>query len=826
MRYAGGELNAVRKDPETVSLHGVLCFPDIYDIGMSHYGSQILYHIVNRHPKWMLSRCFAPAPDAEEIMRRHGIPLFALEDYSPIAAAEWIGFSVQYELQATNILNMLDLAGIPLTSSKRRDGDPIVVAGGPCVGNPEPLADFIDAFVIGDGERAIEEICAALDQARLLRLTRGEAIRRLSGLDGVYVPALVAVRRSGRFDVPDTPAGSVQTARVQTLAPENYPVDPVVPLIDVVHHRLAVEVMRGCTRGCRFCSAGMYYRPLRERPPEEICAQIEKSIAATGWRDVGLLSLSSADYGGLDELLVHASRFKQTAHIRLSMPSTRIDALSPAQFDAINDISSPSSFTIAPEAGSERLRRVINKGLTDQQIIAMASMLMERNVQTLKLYFMVGLPTETDEDIAAIISLVAAISGRARAVSGRKRIHVSLSPFSPKPHTPFQWEAAASPDTLMGKSRFIKQALSQQTNVKVSYRDPEVTFLETVMARGDRRMSRVIIEAWNRGARFDGWEEHFNMARWRDAAAAVRVDLNVYADAIPLEEELPWHAVFAGVSKEFLLRERQRAYDGEMTGDCRTGACNQCGACAGERVCVWTRSRPSPAPAISEKQAPAAAERHYYRFVYSKARAVRFLGHLDMVRVFERAFLAAGISLEYSSGFTVHPRLAFGPPLPQGAIGDAELFDAILTMPLSDGQAESVNRWLPKDLRVTAVAGLPAKPMPVNAAIAAARYRFLPMSDSPLPMAGALRRFEASGEVVVECEKEGVRAQKEIRSLVHGITETPGAPGFDATLSLLPGKTCKPSELVRALFPGLSAADFLITRLECLMRKDGNLVAF
>jgi radical SAM family uncharacterized protein/radical SAM-linked protein len=826
MRYAGGELNAVCKDPGAVSLRGVLCFPDMYDIGMSHYGSQILYHIVNKHPSWTLSRCFSPAPDAEAIMRRHGIPLFTLEYFSPVGAADWIGFSVQYELQATNILNMLDLAGVPLTSSKRRDGGPIIIAGGPCVGNPEPLAAFIDAFVIGDGERAIVEICAALDRARRLKLTREETVRRLSGLDGVYVPALVPVRQSGRFQVPDAPAGSLRAARIQTLAPENYPVDPVVPLIDVVHHRLAVEVMRGCTRGCRFCSAGMQYRPLRERPPEEICAQIEKSIAATGWRDVGLLSLSSADYGGLDELLARAARFKETAHIRLSMPSTRIDALSPAQFDAINSISSASSFTIAPEAGSERLRRVINKGLTDQQIIAMASMLMERNVQTLKLYFMIGLPTETDEDMAALINLVSAISGRARALSGRKRINVSLSPFSPKPHTPFQWEAASPAEILMDKSRRIKQALSARTNVKVSYRGPDIAFLETVMARGDRRMSRVIAEAWQRGAKFDGWEEHFDMARWRGAAAAVQVDLNAYADAIPLEQELPWHGIFAGVSREFLLRERQRAYDGVMTGDCRSGACNQCGACTGGRVCVRTHSRPSPAPAKSEKPAPAATERHYYRFVYSKARGMRFLGHLDMVRVFERAFLAAGISLEYSSGFTVHPRIAFGPPLPRGATGDAELFDAVLTVPLSDGQAESVNRWLPQDLRLIKAAKLPAKPSPVNAAIAAARYRFLPMGGSSLPMADALRRFEASEKVVVECEKEGVRTEKEIRSLVFDIAQVPGTRGFQATLSLLPGKTCKPSELVRALFPGLSAADFLIARLECLTRKDGNLVAF
>jgi radical SAM family uncharacterized protein/radical SAM-linked protein len=834
MQYIGNEINIVRRpDISKVRLHGVLCFPETYDIGMSHYGGQILYHIVNSNPVWALSRCYHPMPDAHARMKEAGIPLFCLEYHRPVSEADWIGFSVTYELQFTNILSMLSLAGIPVTAADRTEGFPLVIAGGCAVSNPEPIADFIDAFVIGDGEESVVTLCTVLERSKARRATRQETLAALSECDGVYVPSLRPVKRSGRYMVASAGQPPVIAAKVCALKDSYYPSRPLVPLINVVHHRLAIEVMRGCTRGCRFCSAGMTYRPVREREATELAAQIEGSIAATGWRDIGLLSLSTADYSDLKRLLSETGRIAHDRHLRVSLPSTRIDALCPGALDALAAVTPLSSFTIAPEAGTQRLRDVINKGFSDKDISAMVDELLKRGVQTIKVYFMIGLPTERDDDIDGIIRTVGAMSDAVRSASRRTVINVALSPFSPKPHTPFQWEAMDTPDMLLKKSHRIKNALRSKRNVKVSFRDPFMARLETVMARGDRTVGACVLSAWKNGALFDGRDEHFVFDRWRAAfeASGGATDMNAFCTAVPLDQPLPWSVVSTGVTTDFLAAERERASAGLPTQDCRSGTCGSCGVCTERIQPVLKRS--SPAAAESGVSAGARTEsgpgRHCYRFVYEKGLPVRFLGHLDMMNVLLRALLAARLPLAYSEGFHSHPLVAFGPPLPLGVAAENDMLEVTLSSRLSI-ECATVNDFLPQGLCIRKYFEIPLRHQSLNEDIRAGHYSFSFSSSSGYswldsPVVGErISRFLAAPDVPVVVQKDGEKRVKNIRRLVLelAVAEKEGIPSFEATLSLEPKNTCRPSELLAALFPETEASRWIVCRKQCLRRAHGG----
>jgi radical SAM family uncharacterized protein/radical SAM-linked protein len=846
LRYTGSELNAVRKDLGGVAVHGCCCFPDLYDIGMSHHGLQILYHIVNSRDNWALSRCFHPWTDAEKVMRGAGLPLFTLEYCSPVRQADWIGFSVQYELQYANLVNMIDLAGLNVLSAQRADDDPLIIAGGPCMNNPEPLTPFIDAFLVGDGEEAVVEFCAVVEKFK--GMGRARILEETAKITGFYVPSAYRYNKRRTFFAPELTDGErVRPARINSFRGEYVPRAQLVPLMDVVHHRLSAEVTRGCTRGCRFCSAGMYYRPVREKDMSLILEQIEDGVRCTGWREVGLLSLSTADYSEITELLKSVRALKQSRRLRLSLPSTRIDALSAEQLDELNATAPITSFTIAPEAGSQRLRRVINKDFTDEAVYNTVRLLLERNAQTIKLYFMTGLPTETEEDVWAIIDMVKTISGMLRARSPRLALHVALSPFSPKANTPFQWEGIEPVGTLEEKGKHIKRCLREKKNVKVSYRDGRMTFLETVMARGDRRVGDVIMEAWRAGARFDGWDEGFNLERWIEAARTVGVDLDVYTKAIDTAEILPWSGVSVGVDAEFLLRERALAYDAVTTPDCRGGVCAGCGACGGSvstRFCAKTTYTPADVPInaptdqsaeSASKAAPADARENVSygrrprvntekqqetrcRFFYEKREPVRFLGHLDMVEVFHRAMTAAGFPLAFSQGFNPHPRVSFGPPLPFGAIGLSEAFDIELKSPLT-GDPMDVNKWLPAGLKVKSYGKITEKGS-LSSMITAARYRVYPPADfTGERMRGMLETIEGTSEIMVSREKNGRLIQKDIRPAIisTSVCGDDANPYWEAVLSLTPGTSCKPSEFVSALCLDVSFSDFMVCRVECVI---------
>jgi radical SAM family uncharacterized protein len=587
-RYAGGEWNAVRKDWHNTGIKMAFAFPDVYEVGMSHLGLQILYSVVNGRDDALMERVFAPWVDMEEQMRKTGLPLFSLESRKPLRDFDIVGFTLQYELSFTNILNMLDLAGIPLRSAGRERGDyPLVVAGGPCAFNPEPLADFIDAFVLGEGEDVIHELLDACLEARRRGEGRRELLLRLAGIDGIYVPSFYQVEYNERGLVQSvTPVVAGVPARVKKrvvadLDKVHYPTRMIVPAIEPVHDRAMLEVQRGCTRGCRFCQAGVIYRPVREKEPETLLRQAEELLTSTGWGEISLTSLSTSDYSRVGPLIGALAEKHGGAGVNVSLPSLRVDAFSVDLAKEVQKVRR-SSLTFAPEAGTQRLRDVINKGVTEDDLMEAVTATFAGGWHAIKLYFMIGLPTETGEDLEGIARLAHRVLERGRGLvkaKGRLKVTVSVSSFVPKSHTPFQWEPQNTLDELRRKQEFLRARLRGRGLV-FNWHDPESSFLEAVLSRGDRRLAASIEAAWRRGCRFDGWSELFDLDKWRAAFAETGIDSGQYAyRRYEYEDVLPWDHIGAGVSKKYLVREHRRAVAGEKTPDCRGGKCPGCGLC-------------------------------------------------------------------------------------------------------------------------------------------------------------------------------------------------------------------------------------------------------
>lgn len=580
-RYTGGELNQVVKSWDDTKLHVALAFPDIYDLGMSNLGLAILYDIINKQPNMLAERTYTLWPDMEVAMRKNSVPLYSLETKHAISEFDLVGLSLPYETLYTNALNLLDLSGIPLRSSNRTDEDPIIIAGGHATLNPEPMAEFIDAFVIGEGEDVILEIADRVLAWKGSGAGREELLRSLAKLWGVYVPSFYGVEylEDGTISQVSAFDDAARMPVIKRIVPKLPPplTDFIVPFVDVTHNRVPIEIMRGCTRGCRFCQAGMITRPVRERTVDEIVNAIKQAIDATGFEEVGLLSLSSSDYDEVLSLIKEVGERFGDRHLKVSLPSLRIETVSVELMELLRGQSSRSGFTLAPEAATERMRKIINKPVSTEQLLETAREIYARGWHTLKLYFMIGHPSETMEDVEAIANLCKAVLAEGRKIMGKRaRVNAGVSTFIPKPHTPFQWVPCDTFEQIEEKQRHLKRELRGQ-GLKLAWNDPRETMLEAWLSRGDRRMGEVIFHAWQGGARFDAWREHFDYDTWLDAFKMVGLEPEFYTHRErPIDETLPWDHIDAGVGKRFLTEDYLWSQQGRTRIDCRE-RCFACG---------------------------------------------------------------------------------------------------------------------------------------------------------------------------------------------------------------------------------------------------------
>lgn len=826
-RYMGNEIGSVAKG--SVDVRFVLAFPDVYEVGMSHLGFQILYGILNSTAWIAAERVYAPWPDREDAMRAEKEPLATLESLTPLAETDIIGFTLQYELSCSNILNMLELAGIPLLSSERGDDFPLILGGGPCAGNPEPLADFFDAFLFGDGEEAVIEIADACREWKRAGGSKSDLLDRLAGIEGVYVPSHFSVtyRDDGTIDAiaPLRPGRDRVRRRVAPdLESLPYPTEPVVPFLKTVHDRVSMEIARGCTRGCRFCQAGYLYRPVRERSPESILETIDAVLKNTGYEEISLLSLSSADYGCISGLLRTLMKRYSSQRVAVSFPSLRVGSLTRELVDEIARVRK-TGFTLAPEAGSERLRAVINKGITEEDLIRNAGDAYRAGWRLIKLYFMIGLPTETWEDVSGIAELAAQVKRSAKGTGHGGEVNVSVGSFVPKPHTPFQWEPQIGLDQILEKQRFLRGELKKR-KLAFKWQDAPLSFLEGVFARGDRRLSRVLLKARELGCRFDGWGEHHDFGKWRAAFEETGISPEFYLRRRGYDEVLPWSHLDSGVTTGFLREEAEKAWSGLPTEDCRVGACSACGVCDFSRIRVVTHQTSSilgdserdggvsQSIADEDPADPGAAERIRLRF--SKTGVMSLLSHLELIHLFTRAVRRARIPIRYSLGFHPHPKFSFATALSVGVESWAEYLDMEIAAGFGAGRVmEALNRDLPAGMEILEADEIPLKSESLSVILEATRYRVSLQDGLVADLATKVDEFLRLDSFVHHRIKKGKSVELDLRKELRCLEASSGS------LEMVVGRG-KPLEFTAAVtgLPEDSLRSARIEKLEVLFRQN------
>ena len=801
-RYIGCEVNAVQKDPRAVSGRVALAYPDRYELAMSYLGFQVLYQAVNQHEDLWAERVFAPDMDMQAELAESGRALLSLESRTPIGDFDLVGFTLQHELNYPDVLFMLQMGKIPLRAEERRDDHPFVVAGGPGAANPEPLAPALDAVFLGDGEEGLVEMARIVASGRARKAPRREIIKELAEIDGVYVPAFgtdKVIRRRLVADLDRVPA----------------PTRPVLPCSETIHERFAIEIQRGCTRGCRFCQAGMINRPVRQRSAKNILGAVCTGLENTGYGQVSFLSLSAGDHPRILQILEGFYNRHAARRISASLPSLRAETLTPALIELVKTVRK-SGFTIAPEAGSDRLRRVINKPLTDDDVMSAARGAFSAGWRLIKLYFMVGLPTETPADREAIVGLVSRLHQSLKSDGHRPRINVGLSTFVPKPHTPFQWERMVSCSEAAEMLGGLRSKLKRLSGVKTGWTRPEMSRAEGLLSRGDRRLFDGLVQLVSDGRRLQGWSEHFDLERFEKPFR----HLNIPAEH-PLDAPLPWDHLDLGPSKDFLLAERERAYEETTTEDCSAGACDDCGACDEEDAAVCLDDAPFEIPGAPES--PPAKDPQRIRLTLTKRGRWRHLSHIDFMLALRRALRRAGWPLVYSRGFHPKPKISFGPACPVGVESNAELADVSVAGPVDlEDLLAGLRSSLPPGMDLLSGEVLPADAPGILSRGVLARYRFI-LGDRVTRAAAeaGIRALLQRSEWVVSRMTKGRHRKVDVRPSLSALDVHTETDRLEAVCELVldSASAARPAEIAREAF-GLS--DIPTIREAVLVQPEGK----
>jgi radical SAM family uncharacterized protein/radical SAM-linked protein len=788
--YLGTEINSVHKDLGSVRAHVALAFPDLYEVAMSYLGQKILYDTVNATQEFYAERVFAPTEDVAGVLRAHDTPLATLESDTPLKSLDAVMFSITHELCYTNVLYMLDLGGIPLRAAQRGAADPLVIAGGGCTFNAEPLAAFVDVMVLGDGEEIVPQMLALMARGKDEAWERVELIRRLAEVPGVYVPSYFEDDGSGAMVPVDAAQPRVEKRIVLDMNKVSFPTRQIVPFGKPVHDRFSVEIARGCTRGCRFCQAGMIYRPVREREVDVLGSIISRGLADTGSEELSFLSLSTGDFSALEALFLSSYSHCRQEQVSISLPSLRVGSVSEDLMRQMGKIRH-TGMTLAPEAGTQRLRDVINKGVTEDELLDHTGKAFRLGWQQVKLYFMIGLPTETREDLHGILDLCLKVAASAGKNVRRLQVTAAVSPFVPKPHTPFQWERQISMAEIEEKIGYLRNIFRPYKKLKLKWHHSHMTWLEGVFSRGDRRLAPALEAAYAKGALFTSWTDHLRLEPWLEAFVETGIDAESYLRERDPDHPLPWEHLASGVSRKFLLAERRRALDGASTPDCRYEACRSCGVCtldgresnlsrqAAEHEIIpvinrATRDQEDPVHESQESSAGSTLDLHNkeqrFRLWYSKTGPAMFLSQLELQRIFERAFRRARLPLAFSSGFHPAPLLSFARALPVGVGSVCEWMDFFVRQHLDVSDLPVLlGSELPQGMRVIKVEELTCQ----RRAPISNRERFslsFARAEDAARFAGRLPGFlEAAQWPVPKLTKKGEPGEVDVRPMVRSI---------------------------------------------------------